>query len=139
MPVLLEIGLNQLGLGEPQRALASLEEARRLEAGFTPAVTPLRADILVGLGRARLALGDATAALEVLQQADDFWLEFDARNRWAGEAAYWLGASQRALGHSGEANAAFARAAKILVTSPIAADATLVAAATAQSREGSVR
>ena len=71
MPVLLETGLNHLGLGEPEQALALLEEARRLEAGFTPAVTPLRADILVGVGRARLALGDAGAALDVLQQADD--------------------------------------------------------------------
>jgi len=32
------------------------------------------------------------------READEFWRGFDAESRWAGEAAYWLGRCQAALG-----------------------------------------
>jgi hypothetical protein len=50
--------------------------------------------------RARLALGDAEAALETLTEADAFWREFDAENHFAGEAAFWLARAYADLGRT---------------------------------------
>jgi serine/threonine-protein kinase len=127
--VLAEIGFNRLEIGEPENALAALEEADALQRKYAENATPARADVLLGLGRAHLALGDSARALELSQQADAFWRDFDAENRWAGEAAFWLAAAYRALGRAAEANAALARATEILSRSPHAADAALLRSA----------
>jgi eukaryotic-like serine/threonine-protein kinase len=133
-PVLAEIGMDQLGLGQPQRALDAFEEAFRLYEEVQLLPSPARTDILVGLGRARLALGRAADALAPLEEADAFWRDFDAENRWAGEAALWLGRCYVALGRKADADAALTRAERILVRSLIPADAALVALARERGR-----
>ena len=50
-------------------------------------MNPDRADILVGLGRVKMAAGQPAEALPLFQEADGFWRDFDPNNRSAGEAA----------------------------------------------------
>ncbi|HEX6721930.1 MAG TPA: protein kinase [Burkholderiaceae bacterium] len=91
-----QIGLVQLEQDAAAQAIVSLERALREFERLESRVTPARADALVGLGRAHMALGDAAKALPALEQADQFWRAFDAPNRSATEAADWLA---RARGH----------------------------------------
>ena len=84
------------------------------------------AGALVAIGRAHLDLGQHPAALAPLQRADAFWREFDADNRWAGEAALWLGRCYRALGREAEADESLRRAKTILSHSELPADAGLL-------------
>jgi serine/threonine-protein kinase len=123
--VTIDLALDHLELGQPQRALASLEAARAKERAGGK-MTPARADVRIGLGRAHLALGEPARALVYLVEADAFWRDFDADNRWAGEAAFWLGRCQLALGRTREARATLARATSILSRSPLPADRKLL-------------
>jgi serine/threonine-protein kinase len=129
IPVLAEIAMNRLELGEPEHALAALDEANALQMKYSENATPARSDVLLGLGRAHLALASPADALAFLQEADAFWRNFDPQNRWAGEAAFWLGRCYRALGRVEEADAALARATAVLSLSPLPPDAALVQAA----------
>ena len=124
IPILADLALDHLELGEPQRALTLLEEVRSKERPGS--MTPARADLLVGLGRAHLALGEPARALAHLRDADAFWRGFDGGNRWAGEAAFWLGRCELALGRTREARATLARSADILSRSPLSSDAKLL-------------
>jgi serine/threonine protein kinase len=123
---LTEIGLNQIEAGHLDEATPSLQQALALFEEAQPQVTPQRADALVGLGRAALGRDRAAQARPFLEAADTFWREFDAGNRWAGEAALWLGRCNRALGRQREATEALNRAADILSRSAIPSDAALV-------------
>jgi tetratricopeptide (TPR) repeat protein len=123
---LTESGWNHLELGQPEAAATLFEKALALFRETQPQVTPQRADALVGLGRARLARNQPADARPTLQEGDAFWREFDAGNRWAGEAALWLGRSELALGHRAEANDALNRAVTILSQSEIPSDTRLV-------------
>jgi tetratricopeptide (TPR) repeat protein len=125
MPILAETGLDQLELGQADLAASSLEEALRLFGRLEARATPGRADALVGLGRARLGQGRPADALAPLEEADAFWQDFDAGNRWAGEAAFWLGRCYSALGRSAEGRQALARARAILSRSPVPMDSSL--------------
>jgi tetratricopeptide (TPR) repeat protein len=88
--VLHEIGLNQVELGQYRAALETFDRARAFYASRPAAMHPDRADALVGRGRAHLGLGQAAQAVQALEAADAFWRGFDARNRYAAEAASWL-------------------------------------------------
>jgi tetratricopeptide (TPR) repeat protein len=125
IPVLVELGLNQVELGDYDPALATLQEALGSMKTVQAPPTPVWADALVGMGRAKVALGNGAEALPLLEEAERFWREFDAESRWAGEAALWLGRGYAALGRPGEAAAALARARRILSRSSIPADARL--------------
>jgi tetratricopeptide (TPR) repeat protein len=129
---LVEVGLDQLELGRHDEAIASLEEARALYLELETRMHPARAEVLVGLGRAHLGRGDGRKALPMLEEAVAFWRDFDPENRWAGEAALWLGRCYRSLGNSGAAGRALSRAEEILSRSPIPGDARLVALARAR-------
>ena len=59
---------------------------------------PLRADIAMNLGRALLAQGKIAAANESFTAANAYWLDYDATNRCAGQAAYWLAQGHLAAG-----------------------------------------
>jgi tetratricopeptide (TPR) repeat protein len=124
--VLTELALDRLELGEAKQALALFEEARNVAGTGAQTLTPTRADALVGTGRAQLALGDAQRALEPLHDADAFWRTFDPDNRWAGEAALWLGRCLLTLGRTDEARVVLARSAGILANSPLPSDAKLL-------------
>jgi serine/threonine protein kinase len=123
--VLTEIGLLQLELAQAEPALDALAQASALYDKLELFPSPARADVLVGLGRARLALDRARDALPSLEEADAFWRGFDAENRWAGEASWWLARCYAALGRRGDAAAAYARARLILQGSPSSPDANL--------------
>ncbi|MEO8258348.1 MAG: serine/threonine-protein kinase [Acidobacteriota bacterium] len=88
--VLKEAGLNLQELNRPAEAATLLEQALTLIQRWQSQPTPDRGDVLIGLGRARMAAGRLTEARSLLQEADRFWRGFDAGNRSAGEAARWL-------------------------------------------------
>jgi tetratricopeptide (TPR) repeat protein len=123
--ITIDMALDHLEQGQPRSALGLLEAARAKEP-VGVMLTPARVDLRVGLGRAHLALGDPARALPYFTEADAFWRGFEAGNRWAGEAAYWLGRCQLALGRTREARATLARATDILSKSPLPADRKLL-------------
>jgi serine/threonine-protein kinase len=123
---LIELGLNAADAGNHQEAVQALERARAQLSGVQRHSSPLLADLLIGLGRSHLSLGAPRKARAFLQQADEFWRDFDPESRSAGEAAFWLARSSAALGRHVEARTNYARAAKLLVRSPFPADATLL-------------
>jgi hypothetical protein len=80
----------------------------------------------VALGRARLGLGLPAEALKPFAEADRFWREFDAGNRGAGEAAFWLARCYEGLGREAEAVAPRTRARAILGRSALPGDSKLL-------------
>jgi hypothetical protein len=126
MRVLAEIGLSQVELGHHADAATSAERALVFFGQVQRVTTPERADALVALGRARMGQGKAADALPSLEEADAFWRELDQDNRWAGEAALWLGRCYALLGRGQASGRALARARKVLARSPIPTDARLV-------------
>jgi tetratricopeptide (TPR) repeat protein len=126
MLVVTELGLDEVALGRFAEAEARLEQALELFVSRQDAATPHRADALVGLGQARIGTRRFREAVEVLEQADGFWRDFDGDNRWAGEAAFWLSRAYEAAGRSEEAMTAYDRAVSILARSPLPIDAELL-------------
>jgi serine/threonine-protein kinase len=98
MAVLAEIGLDQVELGRNAEAVRSLEEAIERFARLHRKPTPLRAEALVGLGRARLGLGHPEDALKALERADTLWKAWNPRSPLAREAALWRQRCLDALG-----------------------------------------
>jgi serine/threonine protein kinase/tetratricopeptide (TPR) repeat protein len=125
-PVLAELGLDHLALGDPREAMRYFEEAAAARGPGAPVITPAHADLVVGIGRAWLMLDEPRRALAPLEQADAFWRGFDPDNRWAGEAAAWHAVALAALGREGEAREARTRARALLSASPFAGDAALL-------------
>jgi tetratricopeptide (TPR) repeat protein len=124
--ILVELGLSRLELGENAAAREALEEAVAIFRERFRKPTPEYADALVGLGRIALAEERTIDALQHLRVADEFWSDLDPENRWAGEAAFWLGRCHTALGQEEEARAVMARAESILSRSPLPTDAALL-------------
>lgn len=73
-----------------------------------------------------MTAGRPVDALPLLQEADRFWSDFDPHNRWAGEAALWLGRCYVALGRRSQTRPALSQASRILSRSPISTDAKLL-------------
>jgi serine/threonine-protein kinase len=120
-----EAGLIALDRGDATAAearfAAAVERFRATQAGMTPA----RAEAMTGLARAQLLMGRPSDAIVHADAAAQFWSAFDPRNRAAGEAAFWLARCHAALGQHAAAKAAYARAAELLSTSPLAGDRAL--------------
>ena len=100
MLVLAEIGLDQVDLARHAEAADSLEQSLERFERFHRRSTPQRADALLGLGRARMGLGQPDQALETLQRVDAMWREWDPGGRSAEEAALWLGRCRERLGRN---------------------------------------
>jgi serine/threonine protein kinase len=126
---LLGIGVARLELGQPAEAEDWIRQADAAARMTFLNFVPLRAEIAVQSGRTLLAQKKVPAARESLAAADDYWRGFDANNRGAGEAAYWLAQAHLAAAARADARIELARAAKILDTSPLPGDAKLVLAA----------
>jgi tetratricopeptide (TPR) repeat protein len=122
-----EAGQTQLELGDLDAAQLHLLQAETMFAELQKKyTTPARADLWVASARLHLQRRDYEKALQLTQQADGFWRDFNADSRWAGEAALWLGRCYLALGRRADARAALLRAAGILSRSPIPNDIKLV-------------
>lgn len=127
--ILSELAKAQVELREFDQALQSLSRAQAVSTELKFATSPVTIDLLVTRGRAALSLGKPLEAIGPLETADQFWTEFDADGRSAGEAVYWLARCHEVMGDRYRARAAFSRAARILAASPLPADALLVQAA----------
>ncbi len=95
-----EIGLDQVELGRYTEAADALENSLEELGRLHRRATPLRADVLLGLGRARLGLGRPEEAREPLEQADELWRDWGPESRWARETALWLKRCVETLGRS---------------------------------------
>ena len=120
--VSVELGSVRLDRGDVEGALAALEPALASFERKRKRIAPDHADALIAVGRARLAQRRAGDALALFERAAAFWREFDADNRWAGDAALWLRRARAELGRGVEAGAALSRGRKILGRSPIPID-----------------
>jgi hypothetical protein len=89
MKALTEIGLGLVDVGRPREALKTLGQALAVSRQVQTHAAPDRADILVGLGRANLAIDRRAEACRALRAANAFWRGFDSRTREAREAARW--------------------------------------------------
>jgi tetratricopeptide (TPR) repeat protein len=96
--VLAEIGLDQVELGRYAEAADGLEQSLERLGRLHRQATPLRADVLLGLGRARMGLGRPREAREPLEQANELWQGWDPESRWARETALWLKRCVESLG-----------------------------------------
>jgi tetratricopeptide (TPR) repeat protein len=124
---LLEAGLASLDLEDEESAQGYFDRAEKIFSDVQKThTTPARADLHVGMARVQMRHRKYEEALPLLEKADSFWRDFDAENRWAGEAALRLGHCYLALGRRADAQAALNRAARLLAASPIPADAELV-------------
>lgn len=108
--------------GDVAGAEAAFREARELLEKNQVMPTPPLADARLGLGRAAAIRGDVPAALEELTRAHLFWKEFSPQNRYAGEAAFWLGEVLRAAGRDAEAAEAYTHAVRALAGSRLRVD-----------------
>jgi serine/threonine protein kinase len=123
---LVEAGLSKLELGDAEAAQELFVRADTLLEDLQKKhTTPARADLLVGMARVQMQRGNHRDALPLLESADLFWRDFDSENRWAGEAALWLGRCYLALGRRTDAHAVLSRAETVLASSPIPADTKL--------------
>jgi serine/threonine-protein kinase len=128
MVALKELGILEVEGGDHGEAAGHLEEALALFGRLQRRATPERAEALVALGRARWKLAGPLAALPLLEEAEAFWRELQAGNRWSGEAALWLGRCLAALDRAGS-RAVLARARAALARSPLPGDSRLAALA----------
>lgn len=83
------LGLAQLEGDTIDRAAATLEQAEQMIDGIIERPTPMLMDIVVARGRAALARGDSTSALNFFTRADGYWREYLPNSRWAQEAREW--------------------------------------------------
>jgi serine/threonine protein kinase len=121
------IGVARLALGQAAEAENWLRQADESVRKTFVGMTPLRADIAMNLGRTLLAQEKIAAANESFHAANAYWLDYDASNRCAGQAAYWSARGHLANGARQEALAQFTRAIGILETSTLPDDVRLVA------------
>jgi tetratricopeptide (TPR) repeat protein len=92
---LTELALTHLALGDAARAAPLANDALAIFTEAQGPVTPARADALVALGRAYLALGRDDQARPLLEQAHGFWRGFAPDSRWARESGAWLRRTSR--------------------------------------------
>ena len=123
---LLGIGIARLELGQAADAENWLRQADESVRKTFLGMMPLRADIAMNFGRALLAQEKIAEANESFVAANAYWRGYDAANRCAGEAAYWLAKGHLANDASQEARAEFMRAVDILETSALPGDVRLV-------------
>ncbi len=119
---MLGIGVARLELGQAADAEAWLRQADESARKTFLGMMPLRADITMNLGRALLAQGKIAAANESFAAANAYWLDYDATNRSAGQAAYWVAQGHLATSTSRQARAELTRAIDILEASALPGD-----------------
>jgi serine/threonine-protein kinase len=88
---LAQLGLSRVESGDIDAAATELQRALDLSKSLGLHPDPLQADVRVGLARMHLKRSQPAHALQLLQEADGFWRDFDAENPAARETARWLG------------------------------------------------
>ena len=125
VPLLVELGLNEIAIDRTNEATANFAKAVAMLDELGIERSPDRADAVLGLGRAHLALGEADLARPLLEEAESYWRELNPTGRWAGESALWLGRAYLKLDRTGDARDVLSRAERILSASPLPSDAKL--------------
>jgi len=83
-------------------------------------------------GRALLANGRTTEALEALRKSYGFWLGHDPKSVWAAEAEYWFGQAWTANGDAKRGRWMVAEAKRALAASPFRLHRQLAVASSAR-------
>jgi tetratricopeptide (TPR) repeat protein len=87
---LAQSGLSRVESGDFAAAEAELQRALELSKSLGLHPDPLQADARVALARVHLKRSQPAHALQLLQEADGFWRDFDPENPAARETARWL-------------------------------------------------
>jgi serine/threonine-protein kinase len=108
--IVIDLGRAQFDLGEFEAASMRAKDALTELERTTVEITPNHAAAWSLLGRSLLQRGLKADALPPLKRADDLWQSLRINDRWAGETAYWLAETYRALGRESDAARLAARA-----------------------------
>jgi tetratricopeptide (TPR) repeat protein len=92
-------GTAQLELGKLKEADRTLQDAEAAYRKIYQLPTPALADVQVARGRVAMLEGRGDDASRLFAEADEFWRRYEAKSRWAREAAQWR---ERARAGGGE-------------------------------------
>jgi serine/threonine-protein kinase len=120
------LGAALLDAGNPAAARTELQTARALFESLQPQRSPDHADVLVDLARAQLALGQASAARALTEEAVSFWSRVDPSHRSAGVGRLWQARSLLAAGHPAAAADVLRQAGPERAVSALPADRALL-------------
>ena len=126
---LMELGQGLLAAGRFAEALDAFQEARSLLLKSLRNGSPDLAEISIGIARARIALGNADAAVVAADEAAAFWQRYDRDQREHGIALLWHARALAAAGDVSMANPVLRRARPILEIAGIPGDRALLAQA----------
>lgn len=82
-------GMAQVELGKLKEAEQTLQEADAAYRKIFRLPTPALADVQVARGRVAMLEGRANDASALFTEADEFWRGYEAKSRWARDAAQW--------------------------------------------------
>jgi serine/threonine-protein kinase len=120
------LGEAQIEAGLAPDALETLTRAKELFEKLQPAMSPDRADLLVNVARAQVAVGRSTEAVSSAGQAVTFWRSFDSANRSTGIALLWHARALHAAGDEAKATEPLRQAGAILAIRGQPADRSLL-------------
>jgi eukaryotic-like serine/threonine-protein kinase len=123
---LVALGTAQLEDDRASQASETLRQGDALLAKLQPNSSPERADVLVSLARAHLALGHVGEAVKASADAAAFWSRFDPSLRETGIALLWHARALTAAGNAAKAAAAANQAGAILASVGAPGDRSLV-------------
>jgi tetratricopeptide (TPR) repeat protein len=123
---LVALGAAQLEDDRASEALQTLQQGDALLAKLQPNSSPERADVLVSLARAHLALGRVDEAVKASAAAAAFWIRYDPSLRETGIALLWHARALTAAGDAAKAAAAANQAGAILASVGAPDDRSLV-------------
>ena len=120
------LGEVQIEQGRAREASETLAMAAAVFGKLQPNLSPDRADLLVTLARAQVAMGRADDAVMSAEKAAAFWRSFDPFNRSAGVASLWHARALHAAGHSQKAAESLRQASSILAVAGLPAERALL-------------
>ena len=82
-------GMAEVELGKLKEAEQTLQEADAAYRKIFKLPTPALADVQVARGRVAMLEGRANDASALFTEADEFWRRYEAKSRWARDAAQW--------------------------------------------------
>jgi len=130
-PVNYAVALAALGDVQVEQGLAvegfdTLMRAMALFARSQPNQSPDRADLLVSLSRAQIAMGRVDDAVASAEQASAFWQSFASAGRSSGVASLWHARALHAAGRREKAAESLRKASGILASAGTPAERALL-------------